>query len=56
MGLEPDADLRKDHLVLIISMYWAEGLDTKRVTQVAKNSMDQVEAVGAKEGALLPWK
>jgi methenyltetrahydromethanopterin cyclohydrolase len=56
MGLDPDEELHKTHVVLIISIYWSEDKETERVTKLAQEAMKEIEKVAEEEGALHKWR
>ncbi|KAL1592034.1 hypothetical protein SLS60_011626 [Paraconiothyrium brasiliense] len=56
LGLHADDELHKDHLIVILSIYWHEIDDSERITKVAKDTMDRMEAVAAGENALHTFK
>lgn len=56
MGLDPDLELHKSHLVLIISIYWSEAKETEPMSKLTQDAVMEIEKVSREEGALHEWK
>jgi hypothetical protein len=56
MGLNAGAELHKDHLIVIISVYWHEQDQTPRFNKVFKDAMEKVEVAAEQENALHPFR
>ncbi|KAF2107184.1 hypothetical protein BDV96DRAFT_625589 [Lophiotrema nucula] len=56
MGIDSNSELHKEHLILIISIYWLESKDNERIIKVAKDALEKMEAAAAEENALHPYK
>jgi hypothetical protein len=56
MGLNADAELHKDHLIVIISVYWHEADQTDRFNKAFKDAMENTDIAADEENALHPYR
>jgi hypothetical protein len=56
MGIDANAELHKDHLILIISVYWHQADQTARFNKVFKDAMEKIEIAAEEENALHPYR
>jgi hypothetical protein len=56
MGIDAEAELHKELLIIIISVYWHQADQTDRFNKVIQDAMEQIEKAAIEENVLHPYK
>jgi hypothetical protein len=56
MGIDANAELHKEHLITIVSVYWHHTGQTDRFNKVFKDAIGKIEIAAEEENALHPYE